>query len=146
MRTVLAKCALLGAASGMRSTIGLAAVVSTGRRATLPGPLTYRLARPCAMAAVGAEMVVDKLSSTGSRLEVPGMAGRLVFAGAAGALLASRESAMVVPGAAVAVLASALAAKITHDLRAAAANKVPDRVVAVAEDVLATFVARLGAA
>ena len=72
---------------------------------------------------------------TGSRLEPAGLAGRIAFAGVAGALLARDRA--VVPSVVVAVAAAVVTAKLAHDLRARAAEKVPDRVVAVAEDLAA---------
>ena len=112
--------ALLGAASGMRSTVGLAAVIAQGEP-ELPALLRHRLAKPAAGVAVAAELVLDKMPFTGSRLEPAGMAGRLMFAGAA-----------------------AVTAKLSHDARAHLAKRVPDLAVAVGEDLLALTVAAAG--
>ena len=132
--------ALVGVASGMRSTVGLAAVIVKGDPEKLPPVFKHRLAVPAAGVAVAVELVLDKLSFTGSRLEPTGMAGRLVFAGVASALLA-RERSPVVPAVVVAIGAAAVSAKVAHDVRARLAQSVPDRVVAAGEDIVALGVA-----
>ena len=119
----------------MRSTVGLAAVIATGDADALPRVLRHRFAVPAAGVAVVVELVLDKMPFTGSRLEPAGLAGRIVFAGVAGALLARDRS--VGPSVAVAVAASVVTAKLAHDLRACAAEHVPDRAVAVVEDLAA---------
>jgi len=142
---LLGRGALLGVASGMRSTVGLAALVR-GPTRDLPGVLAHRLARPAAGVAVGAELVLDKMPFTGSRLDPEGIAGRLVFAGLGAALLARRAQAGAAKGASVVLLAvacSALSAKVAHDLRAKCAETVPDAAVAIGEDLLALGVAAL---
>ena len=106
----------------------------------LPPVFKHRLAVPAAGVAVAVELVLDKLSFTGSRLEPTGMAGRLVFAGVASALLA-RERSPVVPAVVVAIGAAAVSAKVAHDVRARLAQSVPDRVVAAGEDIVALGVA-----
>jgi len=127
--------ALLGVASGMRSTAGLAGVIVTTDAERLPALCRHRLARPAAFVAVGVELVLDKMPFTGSRLEPAGMAGRVLFAGLAAALVARDRSA--VQACAVAVAAAVLSAKLAHDLRARLAERLPDRAVAVAEDLAA---------
>lgn len=129
----------------MRSTAGLAAVIHEGDGTGLPGLLGHPLARTGAQLAVGAELVVDKMPFAGSRLEAPGLAGRLLFAGAAAALIARRDESPIMPALVVALAAAALVAKVAHDVRALVATKVPDQLVAVVEDGLALGTARLGA-
>ncbi len=136
--------ALLGAASGMRSTAGFAAVIRHGDRSGLPPVFRHRLARPAAAIAVAVEVVLDKMPFTGSRLEAPGMAGRLVFAGAAAGLAARQRSRPVVPAALLAIATAAATAKASHDIRARLAETVPDRAVAVAEDLAALGIAAVG--
>lgn len=132
----------MGAATGMRSTAGLAAVIVRGQAEKLPAVLRHRLAPAAACVAVAVELVLDKMPSTGSRLEPAGMAGRVVFAGVAGALVARERSA--VPAAAVAIAAAALTAKVAHDVRARLAETLPDRAVAVVEDLAALGTAFAG--
>jgi len=134
--------ALVGVATGMRSTAGLAAVIVRGDAEKLPAVLRHRLAGPAAGVGLAVELVLDKMPFTGSRLEPAGMAGRVVFAGVSGALVASDGS--VVPAAIVAVVAAALSAKVAHDLRARLAEQVPDRAVAVVEDLAALATAFAG--
>jgi hypothetical protein len=134
--------ALVGAASGMRSTAGLAAVIVRGDNERLPALFRHRLAPPAACVAVAVELVLDKMPFTGSRLEPAGMAGRVVFAGVAGALVGRERSA--VASAAVAIAAAVLIAKVAHDVRARLAESVPDRAVAVLEDMAALGTAFAG--
>jgi len=68
---------LLGAATGMRSTAGLGAVVLT-RGPTLPSALRGRAAPPVAVLAISSELVIDKLPTTPSRLEPPGLIARVM--------------------------------------------------------------------
>ncbi len=132
--------ALVGAASGMRSTAGLAAVIVRGDAEKLPAVLRHRLASPAACVGVAVELVLDKMPFTGSRLEPAGMAGRVAFAGVAGALVARERLA----AAAVAIAAAALTAKGAHDVRARLAETLPDRAVAVVEDLAALGTAFAG--
>jgi hypothetical protein len=144
--STLAAAALLGAASGMRSTAGLGVlIVHRGTRgsADLPRPLQGNVARAAAVVAVGTELVLDKLPITGSRLEPPGLVGRVTFAAVGGVLVARGTGLAPLPAAAVAVTAALLSAKVFHDLRAAADQRLPDPAVAVVEDVLAIGVATL---
>ncbi|HEX3565286.1 MAG TPA: hypothetical protein VHU17_07935, partial [Acidimicrobiales bacterium] len=72
------------------------------------------------------------------------LTARLVLGGLAAGLLAHAERGPVVPAAALGSAAALLAAKLGHDLRARAARKVPDPVVAVAEDGVAIALALAG--
>jgi hypothetical protein len=84
---VLQSAAILGAATGMRSTVALAALVLR-RSHGLPAVLRNPAARRIAAIADGAELVADKLPMTPSLLDPPGLAGRLISAGLAAAVLA----------------------------------------------------------
>ena len=83
--TVVAKSFGLGLATGMRSSLGAAA----------PGLFRHNgvstLGRVIRAGGVGAELVVDKLPNTPSRLEGPGLAYR-AGAGADGGLLLARHA------------------------------------------------------
>jgi hypothetical protein len=140
---VLQRAAVLGAATGMRSTVALAALVLR-RSDGLPAVLRHPAARRTAAIADGAELVADKLPMTPSRLDPPGLAGRLISAGLAAAVLARSAHRAPVPAALTASAAALAAARICHDARAALARRVPDPVVAVAEDALAIGLAALG--
>jgi uncharacterized membrane protein len=140
MRGVFERAALAGAGTGLRATVGLAALV-LARADGLPTVLRQPGARAIALLAVGGELVVDKLPMTGSRLAPGQLAGRACFAGATGAALAGSEHASPLAAAAVAVCAALAAAKVGHDARAALSRHLPARVVAFAEDAVAIALA-----
>jgi hypothetical protein len=136
----LTRAALAGAATGLRSTVGLSALINQ-RAGGLPPPLRHRLARPAAGVGVAVELVLDKLPSTGSRLEPAGLAGRAVFAAVAGAALARAAGRPIAPAIVVAVAAAVASAKAGHDARAALSERFPAFVVAEAEDAIAVLLA-----
>jgi uncharacterized membrane protein len=119
---------MLGAATGLRSTVGVGRLVA--RRSGVLG-------RSVVAAAVCTELVLDKLPSTGSRLAPPALAGRLLVAGVGAAALARGERRPPFGLAVVSSAAALAAAKAGHDARVALARRLPDTVVAVAEDALA---------
>jgi hypothetical protein len=146
----LAGAALLGVATGMRSTAGFGMLVLRDRSgdrgsSRLPAPLQTRPAKAAAVLGMGAELVLDKLPITGSRLDPPGLIGRVAFAGIGAALAARGSGIGPVPAAFVAAGSAVVAAKITHDLRARAAQRVPDAAVAAAEDLLSLRIAGFAA-
>src|SRR5688572_20451823 len=89
-RSVPTQAALLGLASGGRSTAGIAAVVLTSRTDDLPGRLASPWGRRLIPAAALGELVADKLPGVPSRLSPPGLAARVVAGAVAGAALAWR--------------------------------------------------------
>src|SRR4051794_36688269 len=70
----LGRAAVVGAASGLRASVGFATVLR-------------RRWQPLAVAGIATELTIDKLPMTPSRLEPGGMAARLVSAAVAGAAL-----------------------------------------------------------
>ncbi|WP_203230960.1 hypothetical protein [Nocardioides caldifontis] len=92
-RGVLSRSAMIGFASGIRSSFGIAAVVlGTGSR---PGAVR----KVVAAAPVAGELTADKLPAAPSRLEPPSLAVRgAVGAGAAAALARRDEDGTVLPG------------------------------------------------
>jgi uncharacterized membrane protein len=127
-KSPLRRTAMLGAATGLRTSVGVGRLVA--RRYGVLG-------RSAAAAAICAELVLDKLPSTGSRLAPPALGARLLVAALGAAALARGERRPLF-GAAVVSAATALgAAKAGHDARVALARRLPDPVVAVAEDGLA---------
>jgi uncharacterized membrane protein len=139
---------LLGTATGLRSTSGLAAVVIGTDPDGLPSLLRGRPARTLvALGALG-ELVVDKLPATGSRLDPGPLVGRIVLGGLAAGLFAGGRRQPVLPAAAVGAVAALVGAKVGHDTRAALAKRVTDPVAAVMEDLttgaLAVGAVRLG--
>jgi uncharacterized membrane protein len=141
--SVIEHAAVLGAATGMRSTVALAALILR-RSDGLPAALRHPAARWIAATADGAELVADKLPGTPSRLDPPGLIGRLIFASLAAAVLARSEHRGPIPSVLTGSVAALAAAKICHDARAALARRLPDPVVAVAEDALAIGFAAIG--
>ncbi|HEX8092404.1 DUF4126 domain-containing protein [Jatrophihabitans sp.] len=85
--SVLTRAALLGLATGARSTSGLAALALT----TSSGILGNRWARRLSGVAAAGEFVGDKLPQTPSRLQPEGLAPRLILGAVTGALLTRRE-------------------------------------------------------
>ena len=140
---VLEHAAVLGAATGMRSTVALAALILR-RSDGLPTVLRHPAARWIAATADGAELVVDKLPGTPSRLDPPGLTGRLISASLAAAILARSEHRGPIPSMLTASVTALAVAKICHDTRAALARHLPDPVVAMAEDALAIGLAAIG--
>jgi len=141
---ILSSSLLVGSATGLRSQMGLAAVVLRTDKDGLPSWLRTTAAARSVTLAAGAELVADKLPQTPSRLQPAGLAGRLVLGGLGAGLLAHAEKGPVVPAAVLGSAAALLAAKVGHDLRARAAQTVPDPVVAVAEDGVAIALALVG--
>jgi len=132
----LVDAALVGAATGLRSTVGVGALVETGSRG-LPAFATTPPARIVAGVGVAGELVGDKLPRTPSRLEPPGLAARVALAAVAGAVLARAAERAMVPAALVASATAVVSARVGHDLRRAAATRVPPLVAALVEDVVA---------
>jgi uncharacterized membrane protein len=127
----------------MRSTVALAALI-IHRSDRLPAVFRLPAARRIAAIADGAELVADKLPMTPSRLDPLGLAGRLISAGLAGAVLARSAHRALLPAVLTSSVAALAVARICHDARAALARRVPDPVVAVAEDALAIGLAAWG--
>jgi uncharacterized membrane protein len=140
----LSSALLVGLASGLRSQMGLAAVVLRTEKEGLPSSLRTSAAARSVTVAAGAELVVDKAPWATSRLRPGPLVGRLVTGGLAGGLLAHAQKGPVIPAAALGSAAALLAAKVGHDARARAAKKVPDRAVAVVEDGVAIALAVVG--
>jgi uncharacterized membrane protein len=140
---VLGRAAALGAATGLRSTVALAALVVRGNDG-LPAVLRHPAARLAATMADGGELIGDKLPITPSRLTPPGLASRVISASLAAAVVARSGHRHPVPAVAIASAAAVAAAKIGHDTRRALARHFPDPAVAVVEDAVAIGLAALG--
>ena len=134
---------LLGAASGLRSQLGVAAVVARSD-SSLPQILRRPLTRRLLMVAAAGELIADKLPATPSRLAPPGIASRLLLGALAAGLFAETQRAPWRPAAAIGATSAALAAKLGHDLRARLARHAPDPAVAVVEDAVAVGLAAAG--
>jgi uncharacterized membrane protein len=132
---------LIGAASGLRSQFGSAAVATADRSGRQPHFYRHPGVRTAFVLAVAGEIVADKLPQAGSRLKPGPLATRVVLAAvAAGHFAHARDRSIALAGVlgAGAALASA---KVGHDVRVRLATKVPDLAVAIGEDVLAAGMA-----
>ena len=126
--------ALLGAATGLRSQSGIAAIALGRDTEGLPAALAGPRARAVVTAGALGELVIDKLPNTGSRLEPGPLAARIILGGLAGGQLARAGHHPALPAAGLAALAALISAKVGHDIRAAVAKKWNDPVAAVLED------------
>ncbi|HET9120047.1 MAG TPA: hypothetical protein VFN72_05905 [Solirubrobacterales bacterium] len=135
---------MLGAASGLRSQMGVAAI-AVRSDPSLPPIVRQPWTRRVLVAAAVGELIADKLPNTPSRLEPQGIVGRLVLGGLAAGLFAQTRRAPWLPAAGMGAASAIVAAKIGHDLRAQLAKQVPDPAVAVIEDAVALSLAAEGA-
>jgi uncharacterized membrane protein len=134
----------LGAATGLRSQLGLAAVVVRSDP-SLPPVFRKPWMRRFLVASAAGELVIDKLPTTPSRLSPQGIVPRLALAALAAGLSAQTRQASWVPAVALGASSAAVAAKLGHDVRARIARHAPDPAVALAEDALALGAAAVGA-
>jgi uncharacterized membrane protein len=144
-RTLVAG-ALVGAASGLRSQMGLAVLAQRADPTQLPGFLRSSRARRLLLVAASGELVADKLPFAPSRLDPPGLAARLLLGGVAAAIVVTDGGRAVrIAAAALGAAAAAAAAKVGHDVRARLDERLPDLVVAPVEDAVAVALAAAGA-
>lgn len=136
--TTLSVSAAIGFASGLRSTMGIAAFA----HAKFDGTPNAALAHQFSGLAIVAESIGDKLPKTPSRLQMPGLLAR-VAAGGLGAYGLARTKE---PAAAALAIGTGSAAALVGSYagaayRGAAATKVPPLAAAVAEDLAANALA-----
>jgi uncharacterized membrane protein len=86
-----------------------------------------------------AELVVDKLPSTAKRTAAPGLIGRMVTGGLAGACVAVAGAQAALPGAALGLLGGVVGAFVGYKVRSMVVKTlgVRDLYVALVEDVVA---------
>ena len=148
VETVLSAAAL-GAASGARSTAGIAALAFTSRPdddGRIASTLGSRAGRIGAAVSAGGEMVADKLPATPARTGPPGLAARVVLAGIAAAAVAARRGEGPGVPVLVAVGTAVAAAFLGERLRGVVGGRLgSDLPGAVGEDVLAALLALRGA-
>ena len=106
---------LLGAASGLRSQLGVATVVARSDR-SLPPILRQPWTKRLLVAAAAGELVADKLPATPSRLSPVGIAGRLALGALAAALYARTRQAPWIPAAAIGGSSAVVTGKAAFDL------------------------------
>lgn len=137
--------ALLGAATGMRSQMGMSTFLLTSPAKALPGLLAKPVAKKGWLVAAGAELVLDKLPNTPPRTKPAGLLPRVGLGGLAGGLAASQLKGSIVMGAAIGAATATAASFLFMKARLAAATKVPGLVAALAEDALAAAAGFAGA-
>ena len=135
---------ILGAATGLRSQLGVASVVARSDP-SLPSMFRQPSTRRLVLAAAAGELVVDKLPGTPSRLAPRGIIPRLALGALAAGLSAQTRQASWLPAAAVGASSAVVAARLGHDVRARLARHAPDLAVALAEDALALAAAAASA-
>jgi uncharacterized membrane protein len=141
--TTVLGAALIGAASGLRSQTGIAAVVLGADRERLPSVLRSGRARAAVTVAALGELGADKYPGAPPRTAPPSLAVRVVLGGAAGGILARSAGAPLLPAA---VTAAAVAAGATFGglaLRTRLSRPLPAVAVALAEDAVAVGLATL---
>ncbi len=134
------RATLLGAATGMRSMTGLAAIALTTRRGAHPawvGRLGGRWGRGLTSLAAGGELLTDKSAELPSRLEPPVFGYRLALGAVSAAALAKREGARLVAPVVLAVAGAAGATYLGVRWRAFAQRRGRATAGAVVEDLAA---------
>jgi uncharacterized membrane protein len=128
---------LLGAASGLRSQMGVAAAVVGSPDTGLPAALRHRAAGIIAITAACGELVVDKSPKTPDRTAPAGLSARVVLGAAAGAIVASVARQRLVVPAVVAGGTAVAAAFGGLRLRSRLAVRVSPLAAGVIEDLVA---------
>ena len=103
----LKKIVALGALTGIRSMAGLATLALPHRG----------LARPVMALAAAGEMIADKTSLIGDRIDALPLAGRITIGAAVGAVVASERRQNALLGAAVGAATAAAAAHLAYYVR-----------------------------
>jgi uncharacterized membrane protein len=140
----LIDAALIGAATGGRTSAGLAALAWSAPAGAddiaAPKPLAFFqkwFSKPLQTAGLIGELVVDKLPATGSRLERGPFIGRIATGSTAASALAQRQGEPVWPAAAVGALGAAAGSVVGAKWRALAARRgIPDLGPAIIEDIV----------
>lgn len=143
MASLAVRAGLLGAATGLRASVGVGALILRGNDG-LPTALRHPGASVLAAAGVAFELFVDKLPTTPSRLAPAGLGSRVLFASLAAVVLARSEQRSPLVPVLVASMAALASARLGHDLRAAIAERLPDALPALAEDAVALALAATG--
>ncbi len=137
----LSGAALIGASTGLRSQMGMAVLLNGTPRDQLPTLLRHRAARPIAVAAALAELVVDKLPSTPARTEARGLVPRIALGGLSAGLLARKAGGPIAAAGAVGAGTAVGAAFTGMAGRGALAKRLPPVAAALVEDLVAVGLA-----
>ncbi|GAA3233279.1 hypothetical protein GCM10017691_28770 [Pseudonocardia petroleophila] len=144
----LLRAAALGAASGARSTAGVAAIAltSAGDDRGPAGRLGGRTGTTLSALMAAGELVADKLPSTPSRTDPPGLLPRAALGAGSAAAVARRDGEDATLAGVIGVLAALGAAALGVRARAAASDRFgSDLPGALAEDAVAALLGWLGA-
>ena len=142
------RAAALGAATGSRSTAGVTAIALTSDpddSGVLASKLGTTAGKVVTTTAAAAELAVDKMPATPSRLTASGLVPRLALGATSTAAMAQREKAdRVLPGL-VGLVGLAASAFVWTRVRAVAARRFgSDLPAAFAEDAVAALLSWLG--
>lgn len=145
----LLRAAALGAATGSRSTAGIAAVALTSSRndrGVVASRLGSRTGTAVTALLAAGELVADKLPATPSRLSPPAVLPRAVLGAASAAAMAARDGHDAALPALVGLAGAAGASVVGMRLRATAARRFgSDLPGALVEDALTALLGWLGA-
>jgi len=139
---IVLRSAVLGLATGGRSSLGFAGPVLTAPRGTGPGRAGL-LAKVATASALVGEFVADKHPGAPSRLSGPGLTTRVLGGAEGGARLATRAGANGALPAAVGASAAAAGAVAGLAWRRWAAGRMPATTAALLEDGVALGLAAL---
>ena len=137
------RSALLGACSGLRSQLGVAAVIVGPESQRIPSVLRTRAAKGLAGTFAAGELVGDKLPITPNRTDPPSLALRMAAGAGSAGLLARSEQEPPGPSAVVGALAALAATFLGFWVRRSLSARHRPVAVAVAEDLVAVGMATL---
>jgi uncharacterized membrane protein len=144
----LLRAAAVGAASGARSTAGIAALAATSdrdARGAVASRLGGRTGTALSALAAAGELVGDKLPATPARTALPPLLSRAAAGAVAAGGVATRDGDDPAVPAVIGLVAAVCTAHLAVRARAAADRRLgSDRPGAVAEDALAGLLAWLG--
>jgi uncharacterized membrane protein len=134
---------LLGASSGLRSQMGLAAVVVGPEGYRVPSVLRTRTAKVVVALLAGGELLGDKSSKSPNRTDPPSLLFRLALGAGSAGLLARSEQEPLGPAASVGALAAVAATFAGFTARRGLSASHPPLAVAIGEDALSVCLAAL---
>ncbi len=136
-RNVIAS-ALLGAASGILSLVGIATVLDATSSSQRPDfARSPWLRRAIVTSAAGEKFANAFVASLPSRSSPGPLAGRIAFGAGSAALFASSVRRQVVIASVVGGATAAISAKAAYETRAVLMKRIPDPVVGLAENAVA---------
>jgi uncharacterized membrane protein len=138
---LLAGSLLVGTATGLRSQMGMAAVVLGSRPDALPARLRAKFSRPAVELSALGELVVDKLPFARPRTDPSGLVPRLGLGALSSGILASANGEAPLVPAAIGAGAAAGAAFGGMAARLALSRRLPPVVAALLEDLVAVGLA-----